>query len=263
MNHLNDGLFHVLFVTTPSRALTPRFSAYFDKGVPSELSVMHVLKRREPVSQRDEAGSMVMGWGTSCTEADFEAGCLQLLKKFPATTWINVESELRAVDIRLLNEHSELGVLLSGHEMTAEQAMQALDQVPASNPIILALESESMMLAGARLLEWRKLAGLAIGTSYLSESSRLYDQMGLSKYRSLMRGLAKRAAAMGCRPFTTSNYCTFEISGLGDKSKVFVSEQVDFISQYPGWGSLTRFYSHLDIAQKTRLAQKADKKDFL
>lgn len=261
MRQLDDGLFHVLFVTTPSRARTPRFSAYFDKGVPSELSVMPVLKRREPASLTDAGGNRAMGWGPWCSEEDFEAGCLQLLGRFPAATWINVEGEPRAADLRLLHGNPGLGMVLSGEGMDPGQAERALSGAPAANPIILALENEAMMLAGPRLLEVRELAGLAIGTSYLSESSRIYDQMGLAKYRSLMRGLAKRAAARGCRPFTTSNYCTFELSGQGDKNKAFVSEQVDFISQYPGWGSLTRFYSHLDVAQKARLGKRHEKKE--
>jgi hypothetical protein len=261
---LNDDLFHVLFVTTPSRLATPRFNAFFSKGAPAELELQYILKRREPVSVRDASGHMGMGWGPVCSESEFEAGCERLISMFPSSAWINVDTELAGLDSILLARHEKLGLLLSGHDMSPERAKKALDTVPEGTPIILALENEAMLLAGPSLLIHRSLQGLAIGTSYLSESSKMYDQLGLDKYRSLMRGLAKRAAAMGCRPYTTSNYCTFEPSGVGDKNKDFVSEQVDFVSQYAGWGSLTRFYSHLEVAKKTRLARKEENtKDLL
>ena len=135
-------------------------------------------------------------------------------------------------------------------------ARDILARLPVATKVILALENEAMIIAGGRLIASGRLDGLVIGTSYLSESSKIYDQMGLEKYRLLMRGLGKKAASSGVRPYTTSNYCTFETSGIGDKNKAFVAEQVDFVSSQGAWGSLTRFYSHLDVAQKAREASE-------
>jgi hypothetical protein len=247
----DDGLFHVLFVTTPARLETPRFGAYFARARLPGLALKFVLKRREPKAARDEQGRPLMSWTPSCSEEDFEKGA-QALVGSGRDAWINIEGILRPLDEALLARHASLGALVSGHELTPQAALETLERLPAGARKILALENEAMLLAGAKLMERVALDGLVIGASYLSESSKVYDQMGLERYRLLMRGLGKRAAALGSRPYTTSNYCTFEASGVGDKNKDFVAEQVDFVSKQGAWGSLTRFYSHLDVAQLSR-----------
>lgn len=248
---VDDGLFHVLFVTTPSRIGTPRFAAYFNKASLAGIRLKFVLKRREPKQLRDEQGGATMGWTERCSEEDFSAAA-KALAASGESAWINVEGELRPLDEQLLSDEPRLGALVSGHELTPEQARDIMARIPAETRIILALENEAMIIGGGRLIASGRLDGLVIGTSYLSESSKIYDQMGLEKYRMLMRGLGKKAAASGARPYTTSSYCTFEPSGIGDKNKSFVAQQVDFVSRQGAWGSITRFYSHLDVAQKTR-----------
>lgn len=252
---VSDGLFHVLFVTTPARMLTPRFKAYFAGAALPSISLKFVLKRREPKQERDERGGVSMGWTERCSEEEFAAGA-RALAASQQSAWINVEGELRPLDLELLAEMPELGAVVSGHGMSPAQAWDILAKIPAGAKIVLALENEEMIVAGGRFIASGRLDGLVIGTSYLSESSKIYDQMGLEKYRLLMRGLGKKAASSGVRPYTTSNYCTFEASGLGDKNKSFVAEQVDFVSSQGAWGSLTRFYSHLDVAQKAREASE-------
>lgn len=244
-----NELFNVLFMTTPNRMGTPRFPAYFARAQLDSFHLRLVLKRREPSRIMGEGGQWKMGWGPSCSELEFEQAA-RMLRVRAHSAWINAEGGLRDLDEKLALELPGLGVLLSGHELDPDQTEKSLAALPAATPVMLALESEAMMLAGPRLLSVRPLAGLVIGSSYLSESSKMYDQMGLAKYRSLLRGLAKRAEAVGCRPYTSSNYCTFETTGVGDKSKDFVFEQMEFVSRHTGWGIITRFYSHLDVGHR-------------
>lgn len=258
-NSLDDGLFHVIFVTTPHRLASPKFKTYFEKAQIDALSLKHVLKRREPKQLVDEHGIVSMGWGPSCSEEDF-AQAARALACQAASPWINVEGILSDRDKTLISSLPSLGVVVSGHELDAVAALAILGQIPHSNPVMLALENETMLLAGPEILAGRRLDGLVIGTSYLSESSKMYDQMGLDKYRSLMRGVAKRAASVGVRPYTTSNYCTFEATGMGDKNKDFVADQVGYVSKHGSWGAITRVYAHLDVAQSARMAMR-DKTD--
>lgn len=252
INDFKDGAFHVLFVTTPARLGTARFVAYFAQAQIDQIRLKFVLKRREPTQERDAQGRLAMSWGPSCSEEAFEKGARALVQS-GREAWINIEGELRPMDIKLLQEEPSLGAIVSGHELSPQEARSIIEKLPQSSPLMLALENESMMLSGSSFIDSGRLTGLVVGTSYFSESSKIYDQMGLEKYRSLMRGLAKRAALRGARPYTTSNYCTFDPAGVGDKNKSFVAEQVDFVSGHEGWGSITRFYSHLDVAQKARL----------
>lgn len=242
-------LFDMLFVTTPKRVRTPRFSAYFARAGLDSISLSLVLKRREPTRARGVDGAESMGWGPSCTEPEFAAAVGEL-KGRARRCWINVEAEPRELDIQLLASGG-VGALLSGPDLTPEQALRVHKELPAGAPMSLALENEAMLSAASRLLDQIPLRALVVGTSYLSESSKMYDQMGLDRYRALMRGACKKAASLGARPYTTSNYCTFEPTGAGDRSKDFVAEQVEFVSARPGWGSITRFYSHLDVVQAT------------
>lgn len=243
--------FDVVFVTTPARTRTPRFEAFFKDAELAGIRLTFCLKRREPLMGKDENGVAKMGWGPSCSQEEFEEAAAALCARRERVC-VNIENEMSEGDELILKSLPECGALMSGTELTLERAVAGLEFVRGRSIRMAALETERMVLSGAELLKRAELSGLIIGSSYLSESSQMYDQLGLDRYRSLLRGLAKKAASLGVRPYSTSNYCTFEPNGLGDKSPGFVQEQVEFLSQYSGWGSITRFYSHLKIAQKTR-----------
>lgn len=247
-------LFHTLFVTTPKRVHSPRFSAYFARAKLDSFALSLVLKRREPSRVRGPDGMERMGWGASCSESEFAEAAADLRGR-ARSLWINIENEPCELDLQLLAEGG-LGALLSGPELDPLHTVELARKLAATAPLILALENEAMLSRASRLLDQLPLAGLVVGSSYLSESSKMYDQMGLERYRALMRGACKKAVNLGVRPYTTSSYCTFEPTGVGDKSKGFVAEQVGFVRARSRWGSITRFYSHLDTAQAVFDAEK-------
>lgn len=247
MHDPNPQLFHTLFVTIPKRVKSQKFSVYFANAKLDSMALELVLKRREPSRERGPDGVERMGWGASCSEPEFAAAASDLHAR-ARSFWINIENEPRELDLKLLAEGG-VGALLSGADLDPRHVVEVARACAASAPLILALENEAMLSGASRLLEQLPLAGLVVGSSYLSESSKMYDQMGLERYRALMRGACKKAGSLGVRPYTTSNYCTFEPTGSGDKSKDFVAEQVGFVRSRTGWGSITRFYSHLGTAQ--------------
>lgn len=257
MNDRAQDKLTLFFVTTPGRMRTARFGAFFDKvdqGSLPHLSVPLVLKRREPLPIKNADGSASMGWTERCSEEDFLA-CAPRLASWGAGAWINIEGEIREADLRMLREDPNLGAIVSGHELTPDKATELLLALPPGSKAAFACENLDMLLGGAKILgalQGRLPAHIVIGSSYLSESSKIYDEMGLEKFRSLMRGLGKAAAALHVTPITTTNYCTFESSGAGDKSKAFVAEQVRYVSRFEGWNTITRFYSHLETSNETR-----------
>lgn len=251
--------FDVVFVTTPARVRTPRFKAFFDQESARArlqgIGLVFCLKRREPKMGKDELGAAKMGWTPACSQEEF-ASAAEVLTQTQRRVCLNVEDELSDGDREILTALPGCGVLMSGTALTESSALEGLRWAGEREVRMIALETQSMLLSGASVLAGASLTGLIIGSSYLSEHSQMYDQLGLARYRSLMRALALKAEGMGVRPYTTSNYCTFELSGAGDKNPAFVQEQVDFLARYPRWGSLTRFYTHLEIARDARLATK-------
>lgn len=250
------SVFDVVFVTTPARVMTPRFSAFFrDEALPG-IRLTFCLKRREPLMGKDESGAPRMGWTERCSQEQFARAAEKLCAERERVC-LNIEDGLSSQDEEILSALPECGALVSGTALTMEGALAAMERVKGRSVRMIGLETEGMILQGAKLLRQADLTGLVVGSSYLSESSQLYDQLGLDRYRSLLRGLGRAAQERGVQPFSTSNYCTFEPNGLGDKSRAFVSEQVEFLTKGGEWGSITRFYSHLKIAQKTRDAMGA------
>jgi hypothetical protein len=67
--------------------------------------------------------------------------------------------------------------------------------------------------------------------------------------RALRGRLSKLAKRNNVITISTSNYCTFEESGAGDKNLSFVREQLEY-AHVNGLGSITRFYLHVTVAQR-------------
>lgn len=243
--------FEVVFVTTPARVATPRFEAFFNQAELPGIRLTMCLKRREPLMGKDESGAPRMGWTERCSQEEFARAAERLCARYPRVC-INIEDRMSEQDEAILSALPACGALISGAGLTADEAARAMRRVAGRGARLIALETEELLLQGARMLAQNDVTGLVIGSSYLSESSQMYDQMGLERYRALLRGLGRKAQEAGVQPFSTSSYCTFEPSGAGDKSRAFVAEQVEFLTKAGAWGSITRFYSHLKIAQSAR-----------
>lgn len=247
--------FEVIFVTTPARVKTLRFKSYFEKAQIDQVKLIFCLKRREPKMGKDAMGHPLMGWTESCTPEEFEEAAAILCAQ-KEKVCINVENEITDHDRLVLKANPKLGLLMSGTGLSIENALAGINEAKGRDIRFVALETEALILSGPELLDQHVLTGLVIGTSYLSESSQMYDQLGFDRYRALMRSLSKKAASMGVTPYSTGSYCTFEPTGLGDKSKDYVKEQVEFLLQYKTWGSITRYYNHLDTVNQTNVDWK-------
>ncbi len=246
----------MIFTTTPNRVKTPKFGKFFGTSARDtlpEIDLSACLKRREPKADPlDPSGIRVIP-GDECSQEEFMRGAALLLGKGFGKTLINAENEWRDREDEILSLPPEAGVLISGSELTADSALEMLGRC-RGRIRFLALENEEALLAGARLIREERPDGLVIGSSYLSESSRLYDTLGLERYRSLLRALGSSAAREGIEVYTTSNYCTFDPAGKGDRNESFVKEQVQFISERGDWGSITRYYAHLQWVREQRIA---------
>ena len=240
----------MFLATTPARVSTARFASFFSKPLPHVATPL-ILKRREPKPERDAQANPFMGWTPSCSDADFESATA-ILGGWPSGLWLNIENAISESDKAAFLLAPKAGALLSGPELDPDSAAEAWSALPLGRPNIIALENEALVVGAPKLLErlcrvqtpW----GVIIGSSYLSEASKMYDQMGLDKYRSLMRVAGKAALSHGSYPISTSNYCTFEATGAGDKNKAFARAQIDYVFGLGRWGCLSRFYHHLELA---------------
>lgn len=246
----NDSRFRMMFVTIPSRVGSTRFKSFYGKDDKKLVNIEFILKRREPKQIKSSTGEYVMGWTPSCSNEEFEEAIAMLLQSH-RKLFINIEGFPSDFDLNLIDKYPSMGVVLSGHELDGDSALNALKSIRTSAGVILALENEQMLLAGSRLIESRLFEGLIIGSSYLSEYSRMYDQMGLERFRTLLRGLSKIAKRNNIIPISTSNYCTFEESGAGDKNLSFASDQIEY-AHVNGTGCLSRFYLHMTLAQRVQ-----------
>lgn len=246
----DDSRFRMMFVTIPSRVGSARFQSFYGKNDKSLVNIEFILKRREPKQIKSSTGEYVMGWTPSCSDSEFEEAIAILLEK-KRKVFINIEGSPSEFDLLLVDKYPSMGVVLSGHELGEDAALSALKSIRTGAGVILALENEPMLLAGSRLIESRLFEGLIVGSSYLSEYSRMYDQMGLERFRILLRGLSKIAKRNNVIPISTSNYCTFEESGAGDKNLRFAMDQIEY-AHVNGTGCLSRFYLHMALAQRVQ-----------
>ena len=239
----------MFLTTTPARTNTFRFKSFFSTPL-QHVDIPLILKRREPKLEHDTQGHPVMGWTTSCTDQDFEQATRKL-SDWRSGFWINIEYNPLPSDLLCLKQ-AKVSALLSGADLTPQLAIEAWKKLPVGRKHIIALENEAMILRAPQLLDALTLIeppwGVIIGSSYLSESSKMYDQMGLDRYRSMMRFAGKYAKTKGIKPISTSNYCTFEQTGIGDKNKEFSRAQIDYVFRLGNWGCLSRFYHHLTLA---------------
>lgn len=249
----------VIFATTPKRVETPKFRKFFGEegriAVP-EIDLSICLKRREPKQDPDDAGRMRVIPGDECCQEDFLRAARALLGKGFARTLLNAENAWNDRENDLLLLPKEAGILVSGADLLPEAALEMLGR-SRGRQRFLALENEQALLAGAKIIREEKPDGLVIGSSYLSESSRMYDSLGLDRYRSLLKALGAKARKEGIEVYTTSSYCTFDPEGKGDKNKEFVQSQVEFVTERGNWGSITRYYSHLEWANSKRIELRA------
>lgn len=236
--------FNLIFVTIPSRILKNDRYIRSIKEPWSSTNLFPVLKRREP--KKEANGEM--GWTELEDWSLTEAAALKLLKN-------NIKFTLNVEDCDSPNEELvqrikdwKCGWLVSGSNLTKERLKLWIMWAKENKleACWIGVENEEMFRELINDDFWTEsCSGLIIGSSYLSESSKMYDLWGLSKFRSMARALGKKYENK-CLIFSTSNYCTFEKTGAGDKSKEFVEEQLDFLKKYQ-WGSITRFYGHVKI----------------
>lgn len=241
-----SSLFKILFVTTPERVQSERFKSFF--ASPREgVSMEFCLKRREPTQIKQLDGSSKMGWTPEASDQELERALDRLLED-GKTVWLNVEETLRDQDLDLLHERKDLRALISGGTLTVETAKTIQEKLPKNRSWGIALENEAMLLSGQ---QWMGpgLDAMVIGSSYLSEASQMYDQMGLMRYQAMLRGLMKKAAEKKIKVFSSGSYCTFEPTGKGDKNIDFVKGQIDFLLGRDGAGGITRYYKHVSASQ--------------
>lgn len=246
----------VIFATTPKRVKTPKFRSFFQKAGLPEIELSVCLKRREPKSDPADPRGLRVVAGEECSQEDFLTGARELLAMGLPRLLVNAENQWGSREDELMELPKEMGALISGADLSPESAIEMLGKCRGRRRF-LALENEEALLAAGRILEAEKPDALVIGSSYLSESSRLYDSLGLDRYRSILKALGAKAGKAGIEVYTTSNYCTFDPSGKGDKNRDFVQEQVDFVTGRGDWGSITRYYSHLEWANARRAEFRA------
>lgn len=247
---------NIILTLSEGRGLGESLSNRIKGHQTKELCVWVAFKWRDTISlnQMNANGSRIE-WTDQCS---FETMCKMIENVGEEVEgFLTIEHTMTDVDVEILKKYPHLGVLLCGDSLTLDQTQECLRQIEdLGRKLLIALETDETLVWAKDLLrigQLKNVIGLVIGSSYLSENARVYELLGLERFRSILKVLVQEAARRDWQVLSCSNYCTFEPNGRGDRSKSFVEEQLDYmlsIGPHENTGWITRYIRHLDIVNK-------------
>ncbi len=242
----------IAFTLTGARGSAQRLVQKVAQAQLQDIDIIFIVKWRETVELEspNEDGSRI-AWGPSSSVEQMQQTIQRILDiGLPAV--LCVEQKLDAQSEQLLRTFPSLQCLVSGYDLSLENAQSAQAWCKEHQRIFwFAVESEKTFTFAHKVLRNGVSGSMIVGTSYLSENSKMYDTFGLAKYRMLLKALSKEADKHQVRTFSTSNYCTFDVQGKGDKRGDYVREQINYmLEHYPHWGMITKFLIHMQWTQR-------------